>query len=245
MALGGALGQSSDFTFKTKPQELEISNYSVKNIDDHSAEFFWSTTGETNSQIKYIPYRNNVLLVDQAKTVKDKNYTTLHDMKITDFESGLTYQVELASTDAKGKTITKKIPDFQTGKDNFPPTIEQVQTESALSLGKQANVQTIISWVTNEPATGQVYYQKGAGSPDESKWEKTPLDNTYNKKHIMVSTKFESGAIDQFNILSSDSSNNSSVSKVYTILTPKEKESVFQVIMKNFEDVFGWTGIGR
>jgi hypothetical protein len=53
--------------------------------------------------------------------------------------------------------------------------------------------------------------------------------------------EFEAGQIYQFKIQSADSNNNLSISKVYTILAPKQKESVFQVIMKNFEDVFGWT----
>lgn len=245
MALGGALSKSKDFTFKTRPQELEISSYNIQNVDDRTAIFRWLTTGETNSQVKYTPYRNNILILDEIKVSGDKNYTTIHEMQINEFESGVTYKIELSSTDAKGNIITKEIPDFQTGRDNYPPVIEQVQTESAISPGRKTSIQTIVSWVSNEPATGQVYYQKGADVIAEDRWNKTPLDTSFSRKHIIVITDFEPGAIYQFKIISADSNGNSSVSKVYTILTPKEKESVFQVIMKNFEDVFGWTGIGR
>jgi len=245
VSVGGSLGKSQDFTFRTKTKELEISSYNVTNINNTSASFSWVTTAETNSQVKFTPYRDNVLLIDSSKTISDKNFTTIHELTVSEFESGVIYQVELMSTDAKDKTISKTISDFQTGKDNFPPIIEQVQTENALSVGKQAGVQTVISWVTNEPSTGQVYYQKGAGVPNEDEWQKTPLDNSLNRKHIVVITKFEPGAVYQFKILSADSTNNLSSSKVYTILTPREKETVFQIIIKNFEDVFGWTGVGR
>jgi hypothetical protein len=237
----GALGESSDFTFRTKTKELEIGNYTVENINAGTATFRWVTNNETDATVKYTPYRNGELEVDAAQTVKDKNFSTLHEVTVDNFESGIVYEVELSGKDLKGKTIAKKISSFATGDDNFPPTIYQIQTESALSVGKESNVQTIISWLTDEPATSQVFYQKGVGLTDDAKWENTQIDSTYTKKHIVVLTKFEAGQIYQFKIQSADSNNNVGVSKVYTILAPKQKESVFQVIMKNFEDVFGWT----
>ncbi len=237
----GALGQSADFTFRTRPKELEISSYTIEKISAQSAIFKWLTNSDTDASVKYTPYRNGVLAVEEAKLVRVKTLATLHEVTVDDFESGVLYEIELSGKDLKGKIISKKISSFSTGDDNFPPVIYQVQTESALSAGKESNVQTIISWLTNEPATGQVFYQKGVGSIDDASWEKVPLDPNYSKKHIVVITKFEPGEIYQFKIQGSDSNNNIANSKVYTILAPKQKESVFQVIMKNFEEVFGWT----
>ena len=236
----GALGQSSDFTFKTKNKELEISDYTVEKVNTQTAIFRWLTTAETDASAKYTPFRNGVLEVDSAKTVKNKNFSTMHEVEIDDFESGIIYEVELSGKDLKGQIISKKITSFATGDDNLPPTIYQVQTESALSAGKESNVQTVISWMTDEPSTGQVLYQKGVGVVDDGAWEKTPMDTNYSKKHIAVLTKFEPGQIYQFKLQSVDSNNNVGVSKIYTILAPKQKESVFQVIMKSFEDIFGW-----
>jgi len=237
----GGIGASSDFTFKTKPKELEISSYTVEKVNAQTAIFRWLTNNETDSSVKYTPFRNGVLAVDSSKTVSSKNFSTLHNITVDGFESGVLYEIELSGKDLKGLIISKKISSFSTGADNFPPTIYQVQTESALSTGKQSNVQTIISWLTDEPATSQVFYQKGVGTATDASWEKTPIDNNYSKKHIIVLTKFEVGQIYQFKIQSADSNNNLGVSKIYTILAPKQSESVFQVIMKNFEDIFGWT----
>jgi hypothetical protein len=239
-ALGG-VGQSGDFVFKTKSKELEISEYTIEKVNAQTAIFRWLTTAETDASAKYTPFRNGVLEVDSAQTEKNKNFSTMHEIKIEDFESGIIYEIELSGKDIKGQIISKKISSFSTGDDNFPPTIYQVQTESALSAGKESNVQTIISWLTDEPATAQVLYQKGVGAINDEAWEKTQLDTNYSKKHIAVITKFEAGQIYQFKLQSSDSNGNLGVSKIYTILAPKQKESVFQVIMKNFEDVFGWT----
>jgi hypothetical protein len=239
-ALGG-VGQSGDFVFKTKSKELEISDYTVEKVNAQTAIFRWLTTAETDASVKYTPFRNGVLEVDSAKTEKNKNFSTMHEVSVEEFESGIVYEVELSGKDIKGQIISKKISSFSTGDDNFPPTIYQVQTESALSAGKESNVQTIISWMTDEPATAQVFYQKGVGAVTDDAWEKTQMDTNYSKKHIAVITKFEAGQIYQFRLQSSDSNGNLGVSKIYTILAPKQKESVFQVIMKNFEDIFGWT----
>lgn len=235
----GSQSRSEDFTFKTRSQELEISNYTFEKVSDQKVIFRWLSNVETDSAIKYTPYHNGVLAIEEAKTVKDKAVTTLHEVAIDGFEPGLVYQVELSGKDLKGKIISKRIPDFSTGQDNLPPSIYQVQTESALSQSKDSNVQTIISWLTNEPAVGLVYYKKGTDSDDDN-WEKTSLDTNYTKKHIVVITKFDPGSIYQFKIESSDSGGNIATSKVYTLLAPKQKESVFTVIVNNFEEIFGW-----
>ena len=124
----------------------------------------------------------------------------------------------------------------------MPPIIYQVQTASALSPGRDAKVQTIISWKTNEPSTTRVYYQKGIAELGQELSEITKLDINYTKKHVVVITKFNPGVAYSFKVESIDSGGNISLSKIYTILTPRQKESVFQVIMKNMEDVFGWIG---
>lgn len=93
---------------------------------------------------------------------------------------------------------------------------------------------------TDEPATTRVYFQKGFVASSTDLTDKSSLDMNYTKKHGTVITKFESGAIYTFRVESTDSSGNTALSKLFTVLTPRQKESVFQVIMKNFEGIFGW-----
>ena len=113
---------------------------------------------------------------------------------------------------------------------------------AALSPGKNTKVQTIISWRTNEPSTSRVYYQKGVIGKDQELSEITKLDTNYTKKHVVVITKFDPGTAYSFRAESIDSGGNASLSKIHTVLTPRQKESVFQVIMNNMEDIFGWVG---
>jgi hypothetical protein len=238
----GPTGKSVDYTFRTAEEALEIISHAVENISNEKAAFKWVTNDETDSQIKYIPYRNNMLAVDEAKTGYDKTMTTIHELFLDDLESGVVYQVELSGKDVKGALVSREIPTFSTSSDDLPPLIYQVQAESAISPGKETKIQTIISWLTNEPSTSRVYYQQGFVSSVEELSEKTSLDANYTKKHIAVITKFDPGSIYTFRVESTDSGGNTSISKTYTILAPRQKETVFQIIMKNLEQTFGWVG---
>jgi hypothetical protein len=173
-------------------------------------------------------------------TEYDKAETTVHEVSVEDFEPGVVYEVELISRGAGNEATYRSLGAFSTADDDLPPIINQIQNVSAISPGKEAKIQTIISWNTNELSTGRVYYQKGVIKTENRLAVMTPLDDNYTKRHLVVITKFEPGTVYSFQTESIDSGGNVSLSKVYTILTPREEESVFQVIVKNMEGVFGW-----
>ncbi|MFA4941009.1 MAG: fibronectin type III domain-containing protein, partial [Patescibacteria group bacterium] len=236
----GPEARSNDFTFRTAKEILEIGSYAVQNISVTEGAFKWVTNVEADSTVRYTPYRNNILAKDEARTKYDKAITTIHEINVNDFEPGVIYQIDLLSSDLSNNTAEKNIDSFSTSEDDLPPVIYQVQTNSAISPGKEAKIQTIISWMTNEPSTTRVYYQSGIAASDKEMAESTKVDANYTKKHVAVITKFEPGKVYSFRVESIDSGGNVSLSKVYTILTPQQSDSVFQVIMKNMEDVFGW-----
>jgi hypothetical protein len=238
----GPMAKSRDFTFRTNQETLEVSNYAVQNITNEKSTFKWITNNETDSRLTYIPYRNNQLAVAEAQTVSDPALTTVHTLSVDKFEGGTIYQVELSGKDAKGNVVTKTIETYSTSKDDLPPIIANVQTESALSQTKDAKVQTIISWTTNEPTIGQVMFDKGVNATDQTFSEKTTAETSYGYKHVVVITKFDPGEVYSFKAMATDSAGNETISKTFTILTPKQKESVFQLILKNFEQTFGWVG---
>ncbi|MCP4649799.1 MAG: hypothetical protein GY853_06925 [PVC group bacterium] len=238
----GPEARSTDFTFRTRKEILEIANYTIENISDEVAIFKWVTNIEADSAIKYTPYRNNILAVDEAKVIYEDTYTTIHEVEGDNFEAGVIYEVELISKDLSENTVSEKISSFSTAKDDLPPVIYQVQTKSAISPGKNVKIQSIISWLTNENSTSKMYYQKGIARATDELDEMTAMDEDYTKTHVVVVTKFDPGTVYSFRVESIDSGGNTALSKVYTILTPRQQESVFQVIMKNIEEIFGWVG---
>jgi hypothetical protein len=109
-----------------------------------------------------------------------------------------------------------------------------VRTDSALAQNDK--VQTIISWITDEPANTAVIYKEGQNA--ESREVKVSDNSTTN--HIAVVTVFKPGTVYYFKVKSTDASGNASVSSDFALLTPKRKENIIQIIVSNFQDIFSW-----
>ncbi len=236
----GPAAKSNDFTFQTKRASLGIQKYAIKNITSGSASFQWTTSVNTDATVQYTPYRNNKLDLSQTHEKYNKTLTTIHDIGINDLIPGVAYRVTLSSKDTSDKVVKQVIDNFFTNKIGVAPAINQVQTISAISPGKNIKIQTVISWLTNEPATTRVYYKKGVAKKGDKLIQKTELDQNYSKKHVVVITKFAPGSIYSFQTESINYNGKISLSKIYTILTPSQEDSVFQVIVKNFQGMFGW-----
>lgn len=239
-AVIGPMARSRDFTFRTSIETLRITNYYTQIINDTSAAFKWVTNFEADSAVKITPYRGNVLAVEELKTFKDNTNSVIHEISIEEFEPGVVYEVELSSQDARGNIARQAIPQFSTAKDDLPPEISYIKVDSTVFLDKEGKIQTIISWLTSEPATSRAHWQEGVHGGDAELTEKTGLKAGYTKEHIMVFTKFKPGTVYSFRVESVDSGGNASLSKVHTFMTPKKKESIFQMILRILEQTFGW-----
>ncbi|MCF6276951.1 MAG: fibronectin type III domain-containing protein [Candidatus Magasanikbacteria bacterium] len=235
------LSKSPNFIFITRQEEVEITNYRIDSSAMDQANFYWVTSVIADSKVTYTPYRDGVLSFDEAVSKDDKAMTTIHEIEIRDFEGGIVYQIELSGKDVSGNIVSKVIPTYSTTDIDMAPIISQVQTDSAMLPGDDQRIQAVISWATNEPSTSQIYFQKGFSTSDTLK-SKTALDPNYVKRHVLVLTNFEPGSVYQFQVESKDSTGNITKSRTFTILTPKQKESVFQVILKNIEETFSWVG---
>jgi hypothetical protein len=238
----GPAATSRDFTFKTQKEVLEIINYASRVEGENKVAFQWSTNLEAEAEIAYTPYRNGKLAVEERKTESNKDRETIHNIILNQLAPGTVYQIVLANIDSKKMRVEKTIEQFSTTADKTAPEFITVQTESALAQGKEQRVQTVITWTTSEPTIGQLSYQTGVNASDEALVEKFTPETTYSKKHMALITKFQPGQIYTFRIAIEDYSGNKNISKAYTILAPRQKESVFQLILKNFEDIFGWVG---
>ena len=172
---------------------------------------------------------------DKWKLSSDDN------LEIKEFVEGTVYQVELSSKDIAGNVATEFIPSFSTSEDDKPPIISHIQTDSTIFVDRGNKIQTIISWRTNEPCTSRVYYQEGVVSVEAELSNKTNLNTNYTKEHVVVITKFEPGLVYSFRAESIDSGGNINLSKLHTFMTPKSKESIFQVIIRILEETFSWT----
>ena len=110
---------------------------------------------------------------------------------------------------------------------------------AALVPGRTDRVQTIISWATDEPADSIVYYEEGVGTTGDTK------ELAYNAEvpdlstnHNVILSSLKPGAIYRIKITSADDSGNIGIFGPRTIITPRQTESITDIIFKNFEDSF-------
>ena len=238
----GPQARSRDFTFRTKNEGLEIVSYTVKVLTPESAQFRWITSAETDTSLRIMPYRNNKLSVDEAKTISSNLMSLIHETLVNNLEGGVVYYVELSGKDANGRVVNKVIDTFTTSKDNLPPVIGQVRTDSVIIPGKEDLIQVIITWMTNEPSTSLVHFQRGIAPQDKDPTEKTQLDQNYTKRHVIVIPRLEPGQVYSFKVESADSGGMSSKSQLYSILAPKKKETIFDIILRILTETFDWIG---
>lgn len=236
----GPTSRSRDFTFTTTLEEFVITSFFSQIIDAQTAVFKWVTNKESDSAVTFSPYRGNVLAIDQAKTIKDNEVTIIHEITISEFTGGTFYDVEIESVDADGNVAAETFERFSTAEDDLPPELSHIQADSTVFLDRGDKIQTIISWLTNEPATSRVYYQEGVHGLGVDLVEATALNTDYSKEHVMVVTKFKPGLVYTFRVESIDSGGNTTLSKPHTFMTAKKRESIIDMILRILEETFGW-----
>ncbi len=236
----GPTALSRDYTFTTGIETLSIVSFFTQIISNEEVVFKWVTNKESDSVVKFSPYHGNTVAVDEQKIVKDNSQLVIHELTISEFEAGIYYDIELRSNDDEGNLATETLLHFSTSEDDLPPIISHVKADSTVFLDRSNKTQTIISWITNEPSSSQVFYQEGVHGSQVDLSEFTDLNINYTKEHVMVITKFKPGIVYSFRVTSIDSGGSSSLSKTHTFMTAKQKESIIQIIIGIFEDTFGW-----
>ncbi|MEA3449611.1 MAG: fibronectin type III domain-containing protein [Patescibacteria group bacterium] len=236
----GPGAESSDYTFRTSQEELQILSYLTQIVDNETASFKWTTNKEADSSVTFTPYFEGVLGLDQQKTIKNNNVSVVHEILIDEFVGGTFYEVEILSTDNRGNEARKIITQFSTTENDLAPIISHVKADSTVFVDRSDQIQTIISWLTNEPATSQVYYQEGVHSATTKLTESTSHNTNYTREHMVVVSKFKPGLVYSFRVESVDSGGNTVISKLHTFMTAKKKESIITVIMNILENTFGW-----
>ena len=234
----GPEGKSRDFVFETKPELPQILDYSFKRITENSITVAWKTNTLSNSQVRYTPFVDGDLVNSEAKSQGKPEFVRDHEVTVVNLPSNTNFLIEIASADVTDATASKVIGTIRTTVDEKAPTITKARSESTIFPGKTERTQTLIYWETDEPSTSQIFWKEGVGKGDLADFSK--LDKEYTTSHVMVLTNFKPGAVYRFQVESADPSNNKGRSTDFTILTPKKGETVIDLIITNFQDIFGF-----
>lgn len=226
------VGKTDDITFTTKPAQIAGS------ITERTKDSFtvaWATEEPTSSIVEYIDKKTGI-----AKRSIDKNMRLLHSLRIDNLPSGVTYEVNISGVNEKSNSVEASSPLMVTTlRDVTSPTISGLKVDNALVPGR-TRVQTVISWKTDEPADSIVYYEEGAGGPNDTDELANQIADkgTFVLNHSVVQPNMKPGAVYRIKVSSADDSGNRASFGPRTIITPQENQSVTDIIFKNFEDSF-------
>ena len=66
------------------------------------------------------------------------------------------------------------------------------------------------------------------------------ISDSFAASHTAVITSFKPGVVYNFKVKSIDNSGNEAISNDFALLTPRRKENIIQIIINNFQEIFGW-----
>ena len=237
---------SNDYSFTTVSLPI-ITNVQIKDITSESALISWNTNVKTDSRVEF--KKDNQ---DQGTTNGKLEAVTDHSYQITNLFPGTKYTFKVSSKDSFNNESSSEEQSFTTEEDLNPPTIQNVKSDTTVFPGKEAQIQTIISWNTDKDTNSILAYRQGV-EKDYSLIDKlkdpntTKVDNwqlvkksDLTKNHLFVLTDLKPASVYQFRTASFDKHGNVSVSENYSLLTPTKQQSVLDLIIQNFESTFGW-----
>jgi peroxiredoxin len=139
-----------------KPSKPPITDVIVQSITEKSATVNWSTTQPTTTQLD-IDGKN-------IQTVLTPSPQTLHSMTLRDLEPAASYQVRIiynvnnisvsehSFTALSDTIVSKRYPVNTSSTDTSNPEISNIST------GFITDSSVTVTWKTDEPTTGDVYY---------------------------------------------------------------------------------------
>ncbi len=227
-------GESRDYTFRTKASLPDIKNLRIVKVEENSATLAWDTTVPAKALIEY-----QDLSTGLQNSVGRPTLASTHQMRISDLTLGTRYVAFVIAENAGGDRVKSNPITFVTVKDIAPPIISNVTNDSTLFPGGESRIQTIIEWLTDEPAHCALTYREGiAGGVDPTIIDSK--DSGYTAQHVEVIVDFAPATVYQFWLECMDEAGNDVKSENYVLFTPIQEKNIIDIILENFESTFGW-----
>lgn len=230
----GISGESRNFTFQTKASLPEIRNLRVLKVEENAATLAWDTTVPSKALIEFQDQTTGA-----QNSVGRPTLATSHQMRLADLTLGTRYVAFVISENSGGDRVRSQPVQFITVRDIAAPIIANVTNESTLFPGGESRIQTIIEWVTDEPAFCLMTYREGVAEGTEpTVREKERVE--YNTRHVEVVVDFAPATVYQFWLNCEDEARNKIQSENFVLFTPIQEKNIIDLILENFQSTFGW-----
>jgi hypothetical protein len=229
----GLKGESADYTFETKSRLPVIEDVQIIKLEEEAATIAWSTDVPAAGRITH-----QNLDTGELRTEGSPEFLSTHVVRIANLTLGTTYQAIIVAENEQGETVESEPLTFTTVRDEEGPIITQVTNESTLFPGAETRIQTIVSWVTDEPAFCQFFYHEGLATAVEPL--SLPKNEDPKLDHVQVVIEFLPSTVYKFWIECDDLAENVGRSEDFVLFTPEQEKNIIDIILENFEGAFGW-----
>ena len=228
-------GTILDFTTYPRPRITNV-RFQEVSAATSTVEVSWDSNTPISSIVTFYPAASPQQTRDVVKLAR----VTKHRVQVSGLRPATVYALVVRGFDAIGNGAVSDSQRFTTATDTRPPLISNVLIETSLhGIGSEARGQVIISWETDEPATGQLEYGTGAGSTYTNK---TPEDPSLIFYHLQVMTDLAPSEVYHLRILTKDDSGNETVGTDYIVITPERTDSALDLIITNLAETFRFLG---
>lgn len=228
----GNLITSDEYSFTTGIAP-SITDVNVNNVSESKVQVTYKTSAETSSKIEYTNTQT-----EEVNNVEKDLLALDHSLDISDLTPGVKYNFVIIVEDKNGNTARSKVYSFTTPEDKEGPEMNSIQTSTTLLEGKGIRVQAIFSWKTNEESNSKIEFIEGnVELPNDIK-EK---ESDFVLNHTLVISSLQPSTVYKYVLISEDKFGNETKSNTYALLTPAKSVSIIDLIIRNLEQVFGWT----
>lgn len=229
----GLKGEGTDEVFKTRSLLPTVQSIDIVKIEETSVTIAWYTDGPASGVIDYTN-----LFSGEVRSEGSPELLSNHTIRLTDLTFGTTYSAVIRTGNGTGEETISDVFTFTTILDEFPPIISRVNNESTLYPGAETKIQTLVSWVTDEPALCRLFYREGLVATTEGTGLAKEIDFTTD--HVQVVSEFLPATVYKFWVVCEDATGNSVRSEDFVLFTPQKEKSIIDIILENFEGTFGW-----
>ena len=232
----GNIFTSDDYQFQTLPMP-KLSGSLVRQVRDMPTATIlvsWSSNTGVNSIVSYYPVGMPELVKDQVLVPLTKK----HEVLVANLTDDTEYMIVIKGKDVSGNSAEVATLKYRTSKDLRPPEILDMKTEVEVNgVGQAAKAQIVVTWTTDEAASGQVEFGEGTGTEYASR---TQEDSNLVKDHVVTVTDLKPSSVYHLRILTKDGMINMTNSYDTVVVTPKASQSAIDLVVNNLTQTFGF-----
>jgi hypothetical protein len=229
-------GEVHTFTTLPRPKISNVKIVEVKETAQPTILVTWDSNTEVSSIISYYPAANPT---DVRNSINIDLVKGKHSQEVSGLLAETEYNIIVKGIDRFGNEAQSDIFEIRTATDSRPPTVSNIRIEGGIltseDVSEEKSAQLIVAWDTDEPSTSQVELGEGSGV---TYTQISSEDSNLTSNHLIIMSNLSPSKVYHLRVISTDSADNTVRSADQVTITPKNTESVVEVLFGALGDIF-------